>query len=892
MRNLVNSCKLATRLGWAVSLTALAVHAMPAHAQADLPDADDEALEQVEAGDIVVTGSRIRGVAPVGSAVIAVSAADIQKTTASSVTDVLKQVPQIFSTGLTDATFTATTGSGGSNLTRGAVINLRGLNPSATLTLIDGQRITTSGVAAAFVDPSIIPTFAIERIEVVPDGSSAIYGSDAIAGVVNVIMRKRVEGLELSSRYTFADGYDKFQIGGMAGHVWDTGHIMGAVEYSRTGTLFTTERDYLVQDQRAFGGLDYRGSTCNPGNILLGGVSYAIPEGNPTSGADLTANTRNLCDIGLAVISPRTSRFNAVAHIEQSIGDNFTVSAQAYYNRREFDSYFGAQGSTLTSFVTLTVPDTNAFFISPAGTDPSSLSVEYSYLPQRGAMSAKGTLDTYGVFVKGELKLGRWRAEISGTHSENDETVFSNTIDTNAQRLALASSDPATALDPFGTRTSQAVLDQIFSGLFVPIGQSSLNTAALRLDGPLFALPGGDVRAAVGAEYQDAYLFFGTIRGNVTAPTYARREHARNVKSAYAELYVPFFGASNAVGGLQKLELSLAGRYDDYSDFGGTWNPKVGLTWKPVSDLSIHGSYGTSFRAPGLEQLGTNTVGIQVVNAVDPLSSTGRTNGLAIRSANADLGPEDATTYSAGFTFAPAAIPRLSLTANYFNIEYGGQIFAVEPADSLINEDIYADLITRNPTQAQIDTVLDMGLPLLGTLPPTIGFIVDGRAFNRGTTTTDGVDFQLSYAVDTASAGRIGIDLNGLYFFNYKFQVSPLAPVVDRLSTINNPLRFRGRIGLNWALDGWNANVWANHSSSYRNTTVTPVETVDSWTTVDFHLGYEFEGPGLLDGVALSLDASNLFDTRPPYVNVANGYDPQQANALGRVVTLGIRKKF
>jgi iron complex outermembrane recepter protein len=897
---LFSSAQRRTGARVALSASALALamaSAMPAHAQDGAAPAQEDGAEAVQddsvpAGDIVVTGSRIRGVAPVGSSVIAVGAAELQNTTASSVTDALKQVPQIFATGITDATFSATSGSGGSNLTRGAAINLRGINPSATLTLIDGQRITTSGVAAAFVDPSMIPTFAIERIEVVPDGSSAIYGSDAVAGVVNIILKKKMEGLQVQFRDTIGDGFSKYQAGMILGHGWSTGQVTLAAEYIHNNSLYTSERDYLYQDQRGLGGHDYRASTCNPGNILIGGVSYAVPAGNPTSGSGLVANTRNLCDVGLATIIPRTTRFNVIGYVEQSFGDSVKLSAQAYYNRREFLSEFGAQGSTLTSFVTLTVPSTNAFYIAPTGTTPASESVEYSYLPQRGNMSASGKLDTYGVFAKAEVKLGTWRAELSGTHSDNQEIIYSRAINTAAQTAALASSNPATALDPYGNRTSAAVIDQIFTGLFWPSAHSRLSTAALRLDGPVFELPGGATRVAVGAEYQDAYLYFGTMRGTTAAPAFTSRFATRKVKSLYGELYVPIFGAGNAMPGLRKLELSLAGRYDNYSDFGDTWNPKIGLTWVPTTGLNLHGSYGTSFRAPGLEQLMTNTTGIQIVNAVDPKSSTGRTNGLAIRSVTAGLGPEDATTWSFGATISPAAAPSLSISLNYFKMKYGGQIFAVEPADALINESLYADLITRNPTTTQINQVLNMGLPILGTVPANIGFIVDARPYNRGTTKTDGLDFQASYSIDTESAGKFGIDLNGLYFFKYEFQVSPLAPVVDRLNTITNPLRFRMRGGLDWQLGGVNANLWLNYANSYRNTQVTPVQTVKSWTTADLHLGYDFNGSGVTDGLALTLDVSNLFDAKPPYVDVVAGYDPQEANALGRVITLGIRKKF
>jgi iron complex outermembrane receptor protein len=185
-----------------------------------------------------------------------------------------------------------------------------------------------------------------------------------------------------------------------------------------------------------------------------------------------------------------------------------------------------------------------------------------------------------------------------------------------------------------------------------------------------------------------------------------------------------------------------------------------------------------------------------------------------------------------------------------------------------------------------------MGLPLLNPLPATIGFIFDSRPYNRGQTKTSGLDFEATYAIRTGSAGRFEISTNGLYFFNYKYQVSPLAPVRNGLNTITNPLRFRARAGADWELGGLNANIWVNYSNSYKNTTVTPVQTIRSWTTVDAHMGYDFGDHGPLSGLSLSVDVSNLFDARPPYANVLAGYDAQEANAFGRVVTLGVRAKF
>src|SRR5690606_5385514 len=409
----------------------------------------------------------------------------------------------------------------------------------------------------------------------------------------------------------------------------------------------------------------------------------------------------------------------------------------------------------------------------------------------------------------------------------------------------------------------------------------------------LFDLPGGTVRLATGAEYHRGEVSRGTIRGTVTNPNVTGAfELDRNVKSGYAELHVPIVGSGNAVTGISRLDLSLAGRYDKYSDFGSTTNPKFGLTWEVNDSVSFRGSYGTSFRAPLLTELVVISPRIQVVNAVDPLSPTGRTQGLSIRGNPESLGPEEATSWSFGTTLTPESVPGLSVNLNWFSVDYEGLIFAVEGVDALVQEAIYGDLVIRNPTQAQIDAVLNMGLNLDGVLPPTVGFIVDSRAYNRGITKESGLDFQVSYELPT-SFGDLRFATNGMYLTKYDYQVTPLAPTVDRLNTITNPVKLAARAGVDWHRDAWRAGLWVNYVNSYDNNQVEPVQKVDSWTTVDLHFGYELgdgSGNALTDGYSLHLDISNIADEDPPYVNTVTAYDPQQASPFGRMISIGVTK--
>jgi len=846
-----------------------------------------------EADEIMVTGSRIRGVAPVGAPTIALGRSDLTATTASTVADFLKEVPQITSTGIDETSFT-TVGVSASNVSRASAINLRGLTPVATLVLVDGHRVTPSGTAGAFVDPSSIPTIALERVEVVADGASAIYGSDAIAGVVNLILRKNFVGAETSVRINSADSYQRTQVSQLLGTNWGSGNLMFAYEYMKNDSLSSLERDFYRQDQRARGGDDFRVSTCNPGNIILDGVSYAIPASNDPvlDPASLVPGTRNLCDTSANDIIPKQERHSAVFYLSQDITSGFRLFADGFYTRKRFEPRFISQGSA-TNLVVLTVPSSNAFFVAPAGTSPASVNVEYSFFDEFGFLSADGTSETYSVNIGGEFDLpSDWRLSVAGQWGQNRDYTFSRSIYRPALDAALASSDPSTALNPFGPGTNPDVIEGIFVGQFSPGGRNTMGGGEVRADGRVFDLPGGAVRLAVGGEFRRYSLATDTTRGTIDNPATDYGFNEREVISGYAEMFVPIVGAANARAGIQRLDLSLAVRYDEYNDFGSTSNPKIGLTWQPLDSLIVRGSYGTSFRAPSLSDLRAPGESNVATSAVDPRSPTGQSRGITIRGGNPNLGPEEATTYTLGMEWRPAALPDLSVDLTYFSIDYDKQIGSAWGAPVLQEEEIYQDVIIRNPTPEQVQAVLNNGRPLSGVLPPTIDYIIDGTTRNRGATHARGFDFVLGYDWHTSSYGTFTARTSGTYYTRYDTQLTPTAPVLRRVGTINYPLRFRARTDLRWSLANLSAGLTVNYSHGYWDTSEDPWDRVDSLTTVDASLSYVFDGTSRLAGLTASLNVSNVFDEDPPFINTAAGYDPGKASPYGRLFTLALTKSW
>ena len=862
---------------------------MTANAQTAQPD--PEAVEEV-----LVTGSRIRGAGPVGSDVIAIGSAQIDRQPAATITEYLRKVPQLQGFGV-DASSTTVQGTGGTNTTRGSALNLRGLGPQATLTLVDGKRLTYSGVSGNYVDPTGIPAIAIERIEVVPDGASAVYGSDAVAGVANFILRKEFDGIQVRGRVGSADGYTLRQFGGLGGTSWDTGSLVLAYEHSEHGSLNGGERDYVRSDLRALGGADYRNSQCSPGNIVTGGTSYAIPSGGvtaATAGA-LVPGTRNFCEnLRFGDVLPAEERDSGYVFLRHDLNDSVSLSVQGIVTNRDYVAKAIQQGST-SNIVNLNVPAANPYFVRPVGSTATSVTVEYDFTPELGLINQTGNTRTkFGTAGLDWNVTDNWHIAIEALTTEDRSSQYTRRVDSGALNASLRNTNPTLAFNPFGGVNSPAVLEAIYSGVFNPFATSRTRGGNVQADGTLWELPAGEMRLAVGAEYLRYTMLGGSRIGTLANPRELLQKQSRNQESAFAELLVPIFGSGNAVSGAQRLDFSAAVRYDDYSDVGDTTNPKFGLNWSPLDGLTFKASYGKSFRAPGLQDLPLlrTGAGLTVVTWPDPLSPTGSSVGLTLNAGNPDLEPEKATTYSLTTEFAPDALPGLRVQGTYFSIEYTDVIgFPPRTTQSLLDPN-YAFAVTRNPSDALIQSYLDQGFTIAGVRPPVVAFLYNGSAQNLGSIETQGVDFDASYTFDTA-IGELNFGVNASYLLNYDFAVTQLATPIDQLGFINYPVDLRTQASAGWSSNGWSGELLLNYVDGYENNLVTPTQKVDSWITVDLHLGYDFaNASGWMSDVSIALGATNVLDEEAPFVDILGGFDPGMASALGRFVSLSISKTF
>lgn len=856
-----------------------------------------EVQETAQQGEIVVTGSRLRGAAPVGSTVISLDRSDIIGSGAVSTDRLIQQIPQVLDLGVSENSRAQSGGSG--NITYGNTINLRGIGPYATLILVDGHRAVNNSRA---FEPSVIPTLGLERVEVVADGASAIYGSDAIAGVVNLIPRRTLDGIEATARGGWGANFDESQFGIAAGKVWDRGQVMLAYEHSRRSNLSGDDRDFFRSDQRAFGGNDYRVTRCAPGTLRAGGVSYAMPgQLTPGNVGALVPGTVNSCNdlIGQDLFPKQTyNSVNGTATFD--VTDWFTVFADGFYSKRSYErlpAYFSS---------TLTVPQTNAFFVRPTGFAGSSYTIDYNFLNDLPRDVSRGSAENWQITPGVRFKLPNdWQIEGIFTYGRgNDQSDQVRGLNAGALNAALGSSDPAAAFDPYGLgRTSQATLLAISNFLTLSPTLNDFNGYEARINGPLFTLPGGAVKVAAGYEGQEIETRLGSARGAAGTPV-TFRQFSRRVDSAYVELLVPLFGPGNATPGFERLELNAAVRYDKYSDVGETTNPKFGVNWSPVRGLVLRGSYGTSFRAPLISQIYGNSNNLFGQSYQNPAGGAPLT-GFAYSGPNTNLAPEEATTWSVGGDWD--VTPNLRVSATYWNVKYINQVDSyLSDLAILSRESEFAGtgiILRGTAARDRVLELLSQGVTLArGTFPGgdpnNVTLYVDGRNNNLGQSTTRGIDFVVNWRLPTETAGTFSLNAAGAYLFKYDTAISPAGVSRDRLNTIYNPLKFKARASVVWDYEALRAQVTATHVGSYNNNAITPNQSVKSYTPIDLALTFDLGKMGatsLFGGVQLGLEVRNLFDTQPPYVNVApglnggGGYDPSAANPIGRLLAASIR---
>jgi iron complex outermembrane receptor protein len=853
--------------------------------------------------EIVVTGTLLRGAPPVGSNLISVGQEKIQSSGAQTSNELLSTIPQV--TNLFNQAPSRRYGIAVNQL-QIARPNLRNISAdnassNATLVLFDGHRVASAGVTQASIDPDLLPPSAIERVEVVTDGGSAIYGADAVGGVINFITRRKFDGVKVDARYGIANDYWSLDANAMVGKDWGSGSAYITYTFSRNDALFGRDRDFIRNIDFVTGA--FTNNTCNAPNIAVGGVTFT------RTGSTFAPGT-TLCDASdNATFLPNVKRHGVMAAISQQLNDDISLDVRAFFSRR--------QTWALGEFTAVGVPITskNFYYMQlPAGAIGATQTATLSLAPALGVDTlANGTkVREWGANAELKANLNsNWQLRTLLNYSWTSSSSFIIGPNQTLLNAAGAGTTAATALNPYNiAATDPQLLARIIDN-DVFAGQSRDDLIDLRaiLDGKLLQLPGGDVRLAVGYEYMfDEFkqrtgqnIVHGGLDSAVAFGTYRRR-----VNAVFGELQVPLFGESNATPGIYSFVISAQGRYDHYSDFGGTFNPKIGATYKPVRWAAIRGNWSKSFNAPTpLDQLGSrnNTIGrFPFIAFTRPGDNICFTCGItvALQGSQPNLRPQTAKTWSIGIDLDPPFIAGLHASLSYYNVVFKNQLRTPTPNVGIFTT--FPDNIQTSVTGIPAATLLDFAQLApngLSVIQPIIAAntlvyeIVDFRTGNFGILKTDGLDWTVNYRHRTGFGG-IDASFNGNYQLNRTTQVSPTAAVTDELLFNTSRLFMQTTLGVD--IGSFRAQATWNHTGGFdvQRTSTLPQDHVSAFNTVNLFFKYDVKGERMFKDLSLTLNVNNVFDANPPVYKSrgAGGFLNGIGFTVGREFIFGISKKF
>ena len=872
------------------SLAAAAALALSQAAVADAQPGSHEGAPALET--VLVTGSRLRRTdAETPSPVQVITREEIARSGAVALNEVLQRLPANNAGAANEADTVNGYGA--------AAVSLRGLGPGSTLVLINGRRVAPFGFTgrATFVDLNQIPVGAIDRIEVLLDGASAIYGSDAIAGVVNVILRRDYRGAEIGAgvgRSSHGDATER-RVGatfGAGDRNADGYNVFASVSHVNQDAVKASERWHSQSgDYRGFGLIDARSPYSYPGNLYTADNRTFLQPLAPCA----TIGDANSANPGRCLYDPSRAKDIVVGSQRDALfaagtaalGGGFELFGDAAASRNVFaaqhssfasSTYFN-QGTLATPFIPLPVGHPQnpypfevalrtRFADQPLIVTPTSQTQRVVAGVRRG--------DWSGWDVESALLWSNSRTRVTTTGVIHDAVLAGEVIDANGRASpGFRFGDPG-ANDP-------ALMARLYPTL-VDTGRATTTSIDVHGSREVFRLPAGPAQLAVGAElrrerYESAFDPL-TAGGAISVIFGTSASGARTVASSYAELALPI---------APTLEASLAARWDHYSDFGSTTNPKLGLKWKVAPTVALRATYATAFRAPSLSETSQGqTPGFAVVRdpvtcpVPDPANANCTIAVEANSTGNPALKPEKARTATAGIVVEPWR--DASFTVDAFRIDRRDQIDYIDPAFLLANESSYPGYVVRKP-----DGTLDR---------------LNLQYTNLGRTQVWGIDVSARAKTTVDGIGRFGLDGSYEWLPHYWVAQTPEAPSLDWAGYYEQP-RSRARIEFTFERGPWRSSLTFQYTGGYLRA-FTPTDAtcpysagdhpelcgVKSWSTWDLFIGYA-PTPNL----ELGLVVNNVGNVQAPFderkvLGAFTAYNSALHSAVGRFFRLGAKYSF
>lgn len=1004
-----------------------------AYAQTAPTPASPNAEPAQEVETIVVVGSQIRGASTTAALPVAVfNQEEIRTTGAVNGDDLLRTIPQMGDVLVSPANNAQT-----SNSARGDVnsINLRSLGVGNTLVLLNGRRIVqhptsqgtsdTGTVPVLTYNSNAIPVSGLERLEVLLDGAAAIYGADAVAGVVNTVTQNNFNGLKVDAQYGAAEGTNlrEFNLGIFAGKDFDRGNISLFVDYTDRTALRAEDQEFTKTDNlRSFfadeptfassltpDARNTRGPWANlavvagPGVIRRGTVALTTAAGafsiRPTTIAGCSATLTTSAGICVAsgaltfntaqrdlrfdtapgtTITPDTQRINTMLTGHFDIHENLTAFGELGF----YQASTTRIQPPVINLNTLTIPASN--YWNPFGptvfangqTNPNRLS-GLTNVPTTGLAITLNqyrfvdagyqtvNVDNYQARLlaglKGVYRGFNWESAI--VYSEAEAEDVSDAVNSSALQRQLALSTPD-AYNPF----NGGCLDQLSYGDCTPSSKAAIDAITFKLrresrttlsmadfkvsKADLFQIWGGDVGIAFGLEVRaetqrdnrDANLdgsnpFVDSVTGatqlsNVIAVSQnPDTKGKRNVQAAYVEFAVPVVSQSMNIPLVRSIDLQIAGRAENYSDFGSVVKPKVAVAWDIVDSLRFRGSYSEGFRAPNLEQTNTKTYGRLATNndyirceadlrarRITTFGACTRSIGYSLLlSGNPDLQPEESTNSSFGLVFQPKFLPdwagNYTFTVDKWRIEQE-RIVGLFGGSNAVVQDYLDRLAGRsNPLVTRAAPNADDIALFAGTGITPVGQIisVSDRFVNLLPQEVEGVDFGVKWRLKTKTAGTFRVSLNASNLTKFGREPGPAVdalfaaraagtinaatplPESSNLLGLNGRPEWRGSGSLTWSRGEFQIGVFTQYISAVDETGFVDANgvpwEVDAQLTGNLYFQFEPEAKkGWASNTRFRAGVRNLTDEKPPLAS--SGYLGSLYRPYGRYLYFSTSKSF
>jgi iron complex outermembrane receptor protein len=906
---------------------AVAAALVSIHAAAQAPAATPAtAAPAVKAEKIEVTGSSIKRIEGESALPVElITREDIDKVGVTTAAELLQKITSNVGA-LTDGA-SISDQSGAQRGFNGA--NLRGLGVSSTLVLLNGRRLANFASPGdnSGVDLNNIPSGAIERVEVLKDGASAIYGTDAMGGVINFITRKDYQGVDVRV-YTLSTqdgGAGKTTLsasGGIGNLTKDGFNVWGAVDMQKLDSLRSNQRSFIREYDlpgrlgpqlssnsfpanvdltaaqltalnnfvRANPNTALRGTnadgTWNPGGISTTARRVNFSRASCTGGDNPNSVTpsglggREGCSynyMGNTEIYPKSEKANFIGRATFQLSDNHQLFAELLLSKTQTDyaaspatsgNIATSAGITLpTSLQAVTgiiTPVAFRFRVSDAGFRTSRVESEATRL-------VAGAVGTFGDWD--------YNAAVNRSVNEATDENLSGWVSNTRMRAGIASG----AYNPFvlPTAAGRAFMDSIAITGAARISKGTTTIIDGKMSRSLTRLDGGDMVLALGAEARREETEFRStqaLKDNdivgdrstlSSAPALlADTANTRNVKGAYAEVIAPI---------TKQWEVQLAVRQDRYEGVNdarlnrttqslNTTNPKLGISFRPDNTALFRASYGTGFRAPSIsEMFRPLRAGITASFVRDPVS--GEVGQLAVdRFSNPDLKPEKSKQFSVGVVYEPSR--NWSGSLDYWSIRKTDIISEIGEETIFSNPVYYNDpAIVRRFSDGFVD-------------------VITVKKENRGKLNTSGWDIALRWRGDSGSYGRFGASLIGTVITEYQFATDPRSPLVDGLGRFRDDKavqRWRHKLNLDWDRGPFGLTLSNSYLSSYRDQNVPGLAApewnnrdVDAYSLWDLSGSYRFTKNLRLRGGVL-----NLLDTAPPFTNQARYFQTTWDSSYG-----------